>query len=170
MNEKSYLIEGRLADVLALVNYLSLINNDYASLGEIENNISPKPESNISWIGLCKAHPEFFSYNKDDQLFYLTYRKFNREKLSIDNTLNLVSTAKDLQDKEISRKNRNAHLIPLYIAVVSTLFSAFTIFYSNYSIEKTINNVLDSRDTKTELILNKKIILLQDEIDSLKNN
>ena len=167
MKSKSYLINGRLGDIIALINYLSLTKTDYAKQEKLIKEIGTKPQSTDSWIQLCKLHPEFFMYDTTKSLIYLTYRKYSTEKVSVDNTIKLIEIATALQDKELNRRNRNTHRIPLYIAILTTLFSVFTLLYGNHKIDESLKEMISKqKENKENYLL--KIDSLENKIDSFK--
>ena len=62
----SYLQEGRLADVLSLIQLLAFDASGYRSDEGMEANLGRKPISAKSWIDLAQAHPEFFRVRRQE--------------------------------------------------------------------------------------------------------
>lgn len=142
-----YLQKGRLQDVIAMLSFLALNNSDEIEGTDIEALIESKAKSSKSWILLVKDHPEFFHFDSTNKTISLSIRHHEPGKLNINQTFTLIETANSLHDRELQRRNRNAYLIPLYVAILSILFSAYTLYHNGKNLEDNLKEII-----KTELL------------------
>ena len=135
-SESSYLISGRLADVLTLIQILAFDPSARRSSDGLNKQLSTSPLSAGSWFEVGKLHPEFFRV--------LTGKEGQRESISLvarfvlepvalggggepktppltaDVTNNLMDLAVQLHDREMQRRDRwKTVLVPSAIAVVA---------------------------------------------------
>lgn len=150
MNTYKYLEKHRLTDIISLIQLLALHNNHYLEISVVTKAIGT-PDSCNDWKEIANNYPEFFFQNKVDKSISLAIRKLNTQKLSIAETLDLISIATSLHDKEILRKNRNSHFIPLIIAFLTIMFSAFSLIYSNVNLEKSLQKVIRKELERTKI-------------------
>jgi len=149
MKKYKYLKKHRLTDILSLLQLLALHNNQYLSIDEIKKSIG-SPDSSSNWDEIADNYAEFFFFNKSDKSISLAIRKLSPQKLSIAQTFDLINTATTLHDKEILRRNRNAHFIPLAIAFLTITFSAFSLIYSSFNLEKSLRKIIKEELHSTE--------------------
>ena len=124
-----YTKEGRLEDILALIQVLSQHEKSHRSEKGLTNELPQKPNSSESWIELASEHQEFFRVLKNrDYPVSLVIRHISEETgkdrppLSSDQTQTLLSTAIELHDRQNNRYNRWTVLIPIWVAVISGVF------------------------------------------------
>jgi hypothetical protein len=60
LRPSSYLAEGRLADVLALIQVLALDEHAHHSKDGLASKLQGPPRSAENWPQVAKRHPEFF--------------------------------------------------------------------------------------------------------------
>ena len=143
MKKYKYLANGRLADVITLIQVLGLIPSDFMEEAEIQEKILKTPSSCKLWSIIATEHPEFFLFEVSHGRIYLLLRYLERSKLSTEKTLTLITAANSLHDKELSQRNKNAYLVPLYISVVSTALSVLSLLYSVNKNEKIIRKAIN---------------------------
>jgi Flp pilus assembly protein CpaB len=120
-----YLKDGRLEDVLALIQVLALDEYAHRSEDGLKAELQSKPKSANSWTDLAKEHLEFFRVLKDGKnAISLVLRHVSedtgikRSPLHPEQTQALLNTAIELHDREIRRNQRWAILIPIWVAVI----------------------------------------------------
>ena len=125
-NKDKYLRDGRLEDVLALLQVLALDSKSHRSESGLKDELSAKPESASSWLELAKEHPEFFRVDNGRKYpvslvtrHVATDENKSRPPLSPEHTQALLSTAIEIHDRELKRRQRWAVLIPIWVAVIS---------------------------------------------------
>lgn len=124
-----YLIDGRLEDVLALIQVLALDTNSHRSEEGLNSELSYQPKSADTWVQLAKDHQEFFRVvgqkNKPISLVIRHVSKETGEKrppLTPDYTQSLLNTAIELHDRQLKRNQRWTVLIPIWVAVIGGIF------------------------------------------------
>lgn len=138
-SNSSYLEEGRLSDVLSLIQVLAF--HKYTSRTEeaIKEELKEQPFSANSWITLGKLHPEFFRVryneydNEDDKgnvnrvslvsRYVLPHENVNNKKsrpqLTPEIVNKLMEIAIELHDRQKSRAERWKIVTPMIIAILS---------------------------------------------------
>src|SRR5689334_21322171 len=56
----SYLKQGRLADVMALIQVLAYDRSAYRTESGLDEELQRKPQTGGTWMDLAREHPEFF--------------------------------------------------------------------------------------------------------------
>lgn len=122
----TYLEHGRLEDVLALIQLLALDEHAHRSEKGLCKDLQGTPHSKSRWIDLAAAHPEFFRVSTDGThrvslLSRHVTPKVNDDTkpLSPEFTLQLLTAAIELHDRQVSRAERWSYLIPVLAAVVA---------------------------------------------------
>ena len=123
--KEKYIKDGRLEDVLGLIQVLALDEESHRSESWLVTKLPAKPISSENWISLAKDHPEFFRV-VDGKRFpvSLVARHVSEEKgtkrppLTPEQTQSLLSTAIELHDRQIKRSQRWTVLIPIWVAVI----------------------------------------------------
>ena len=134
----TYLSEGRLADVLSLIQVLAYDRNTSRSEDGLRDELQRTPRSAPTWIELASQHPEFFRVRKKDDRtervallarYVLEYQPTQdgedekRPPLPPDITNKLMDTAIGLHDRQLTRSERwkviASLLIPMLIAVIA---------------------------------------------------
>jgi hypothetical protein len=138
MSEKSYRKEGRLAEVLALIQVLSYDKITSRSETGLSNELQSKPATHSSWIALAKEHTEFFRVRegadeedeKKKDLVSLVSRfvqpkvegEKNRSPLETDVVNKLMEIAVEIHDRQSERCDRFWKLyIPIIVALLALL-------------------------------------------------
>ena len=124
-NKGPYLKEGRLADVMALVQVLALDVNVERSEKGIKNVLQIVPVSADAWTTVAKEHPEFFRTRPDKQFaLSLISRRVLPEnaegyrRLSPEFVGQLLNTAVEIHDRQVRRDDRWTYLIPIWVALI----------------------------------------------------
>lgn len=141
IKKTKYLIENRLADVIALLQVLAFDKHYARSANGLEIELQGKPESATSWEKVAKEHPEFFRVKngKDDSEEIETPKislisrhvglsnQTNRsEPLSADLAKKYFETAIELHEIQKERSNRWLIWLPSLIAIISIVGNLFT--------------------------------------------
>ncbi len=130
---KKYLIEGRLEDVLALLQVLALDEHSHRSEDGLRAELSAGPSSASSWQELAREHHEFFRVvdGRAHPVSLVTRHVAEgsnkvRPPLSPEHAQTLLNTAIELHDRQLRRSQRWTVLIPLYVAIVAGIFAVLT--------------------------------------------
>ena len=122
----SYLSEGRLGEVLALIQVLAYGINTSRSEEGLQDELRKKPDSAESWIELCKSYQELFRvrYENDEEeekedkknrvslvsRYVLPHKVVNGKKKRplLDPTIvnKLMEIAIEIHDRQTSRSER----------------------------------------------------------------
>ena len=131
LGSTSYLKEGRLEDVHALIQFLAL--NKYAQRSDeaLDNAMQGAPISANSWREIAEQHRELFRVRDGGVNRVSLISRFSttplpndeREPLPHDFTEALLTTATNLHDRQLKRSERWVQLIPLWTAVLAALAS-----------------------------------------------
>ena len=130
--KSKYLIDGRLEDVLALIQVLALDKDSHRSEEGLKSELPARPSSSKSWLKLAKEHQEFFrvveSKKRPISLVTRHVSEETAEKrppLSPDHTQTLLNSAIELHDRQIRRSQRWAVMIPIWVAVIGGAVAVF---------------------------------------------
>ena len=133
MKPTRYKDPNRLADVMALIQVLAQGPNPIRTEDGLKKQLTEKPTSNAdSWIDIATNHREFFRVRPADDenpenVALIWRHALSKEKTDESNSLEPESTAKLLEiavsmhDRELTRSQRFAYLVPLAGAVLSGL-------------------------------------------------
>ncbi len=130
--KEKYVKNGRLEDVLSLLQVLALDDASHRSDGGLKNELSPVPVSADSWKDLAKDHPEFFrvaerkTYNISLVTRHVSKESGKRPPLTPEHTQALLNTAIELHDRQIRRSQRWTVLIPIWAALASGILILIT--------------------------------------------
>ena len=131
--KNKYLKEGRLEDVMALVQVLALDKDSHRSEEGVKTELSSQPRSADSWTQLAKEHLEFFRVveSRDHSISLVTRHVSEdtgekRPPLSAEHTQALLNAAIELHDRQIKRSLRWTVLIPIWVAVISGIVVLLT--------------------------------------------
>jgi len=129
----AYTKPGRLSDVLALIQVLSLDEYTHRTESGITEELQSDPSSSDSWIELAREHPEFFRVRADDKNLSLVARHVmprgasgNKEPLSSDIMQKLLQTAIDLHDRQVKAKEWWKTWIPVASTILAGLIACGT--------------------------------------------
>lgn len=133
-----YLKEGRLEDVLALIQVLALDKDSHRSEEGLKSELPARPSSSDSWLQLAKEHQEFFRVvdGKNHPISLVTRHVSDeagqkRPPLSPEHTQTLLNSAIELHDRQIRRSQRWTVLIPIWVAVIGGIFAVIKVLVSN---------------------------------------
>lgn len=138
-NSNPYLKEGRLADVLSLIQVLGLDSLTYRSetgsdgedgKGGLTHELKAKPSSADSWLTIAKEHKEFFRVDETKKYpislicrhIYKTSPTLNEEEFDRSFIHQLMSVAIELHDREVKRAQGWTFYIPIWVAAISGAF------------------------------------------------
>lgn len=131
----SYLTEGRLADVLALIQVLALDEHAHRSERGLASELQGVPRSADSWPQLAEHHPEFFRVAPTgERRVSLVARHVtphavdDRAPLASDYTSKLLQLAVELHDRELRRSQYWHVWVPLIVAFTAGVFTLFGIW------------------------------------------
>ncbi len=135
-----YAENSRLADVMALIQVLSLDKHAHRSESGLNDELQGSPKSGGSWEEVAGQHPEFFRVKESG-----TYKislvarhvqqrddKGVREILTSDFVGKLLQAAIELHDREMERKNYWKAYIPIVVAITAGLFTVFGVFIKSW--------------------------------------
>ncbi len=134
MDSRNYLINGRLADVLALIQVLAYDKITNRSEQGLAEEFQTKPVSADAWLLMASEHPEFFRVRevKDDSdtkkdLVSLISRYVlprienskNRPALDISTVNKLMEIAIEIHDRQVQQRDRWRLFVPIIVAVIA---------------------------------------------------
>lgn len=138
MKKQRYTINGRLEDILALIQVLALHEHSHRSDGGLQNELPEKPKSSESWLTLADEHFEFFRVvERKTNSISLVARHLSlnenkkRPPLSSQQTETLLNTAIELHDRQIKRENQWAIYIPIWVAAIGGLITVIKFLIEN---------------------------------------
>lgn len=124
-----YLADGRLEDVLALIQVLALDKDSHRSEAGLQSELPERPHSADSWLKLASDHQEFFRVveTKNHPISLVTRHVADeagakRPPLSPEHTQALLNAAIELHDRQVRRSQRWTVLIPVWVALIGGLF------------------------------------------------
>lgn len=136
MNKKpAYLQEGRLADVLALIQVLAYDRDSYRSEDGLQRELQRLPATRNTWMDLASQHPEFFRVTNEPSKLriallarYVLQREetedgIKKPPLKIAVTNKLMELAITLHDKQLERHDRWKTWAPMIIAIIAAIAS-----------------------------------------------
>jgi hypothetical protein len=130
--DKQYLEAGRLADVMALIQVLSLDEHAHRSEDGLVKELQGSPRSGLaSWSEVGKMHPEFFRVAPEREhpvsliARHVTPRDENQERgpMSPEFVGQLLKTAIELHDREVRWSERGRYLLPIWLGAASVVGS-----------------------------------------------
>lgn len=128
MAPQKYAKPDRLADVLALIQVLALDPYAHRSESGIKDDLQGQPRSALNWRELAQEHPEFFRVGNDEKLnISLVARHVvpgeDGRKLEIGFIGKLIETAIELHDREMTRREKAKHIVPIVVAIIAAAAS-----------------------------------------------
>jgi hypothetical protein len=140
MSGKSeYLLPGRLANVLALIQVLAMDEHAHRSEDGLKSELQGLPRSAGTWPEVAQKHPEFFRVKPDGEhrvsliARHVTPRdESGRHPLPADYTSKLLELAVELHDREV-RRSQSWHVwLPLLGVVVGGLLALFGVWLKSW--------------------------------------
>lgn len=127
----------RLADVMALIQVLSLCENTKRSEKGLKAELQRVPMTATSWTDLAKRHAEFFRVRTEDEGDLEAHRismvaravmpkrpgDNKRDPLPSDIVGKLLDIAITLHDREIARRDAWKTFVPVAAAIIAGLFA-----------------------------------------------
>lgn len=130
-----YLINGRLADVLVLIQVLALDEDAHRSDEGLSVELQGAPRSSQDWPSIAEQHPEFFRVVPvGKNRVSLVARHVSpcvgggRPILAPDYTSKLLELAVELHDRELGRSQRWQIWIPVIAAITAGIFMLFSVW------------------------------------------
>lgn len=134
-NSSPYLMRGRLADVLALIQVLALDESAHRSDDGLNSELQGSPHSADSWSAIAEQHPEFFRVAPSGtNRVSLVARHVSaptaekRPILASDYTSKLLQLAIELHDREAKRAQHWHIWMPVIVAVTAGVFTLFGVW------------------------------------------
>jgi len=131
----SYLSEGRLADVLALIQVLALDVHAHRSEDGLTSELQGPPRSAASWPQIAERHPEFFRTSPTGEnrvslvaRHVMPRSEEGRPSLPSDYVSKLMELAVELHDRELSRSQGWHVWVPIIVALTAGAFTLFGIW------------------------------------------
>jgi hypothetical protein len=126
----NYLKPNRLADILALIQVLSLDKLSKRSENGIFSELKITPKSSVNWITVASEHPEFFRVDNDKKqpisLIARHVTELNENgvrELPIDFVKNLFDLALELFKIEKENENKWKIWIPVIAVTVAAIIN-----------------------------------------------
>lgn len=134
--DKQYLAEGRLADVIALIQVLALDPHTHRTEDGLLRDLSEGPKSAASWTDVGKSHPEFFRVRVkpgESTLVSLVSRHVIPEiggvrVLPPDFAGQLIEAAINLHDRQVRRDERWTYLVPIWVSLLGGIFALIVVY------------------------------------------
>jgi hypothetical protein len=129
VTKRPYTKSGRLSDVLALIQVLSLDKYTHRTESGLIEELQGPPSSSQSWTILAMEHPEFFRVAKDGEnpLSLIARHVITRDDstgikvLPSELVYPLLQTAIDMHDRQVSEAERWKYLVPIWPALITGL-------------------------------------------------
>ncbi len=128
--EREYATPERLADVMALIQVLSLHKWSVRTEEGSRHTLQGPPRSGVNtWYELAEAHPEFFRVDRQrDRVSLVSRYVMPKEEeggklLSPEFVGSLLQAAIDIHDRQVRRCERWTYLIPIWVALIIGLLA-----------------------------------------------
>jgi|SRR5579863_83969 len=135
MNKGPYTKAGRLQDVLALIQVLSLDDDAHRSESGLFRELQANPSSSTSWTTLASEHTEFFRIAGEERnsvslvaRHVVPRDEHGIRKLPSDFVHLLLQTAIELHDRQVSASENWKYLVPLGAALIGSLTTLLTLW------------------------------------------
>ncbi|MEH0020731.1 MAG: hypothetical protein V6Z89_13810 [Desulfobacter sp.] len=135
MSKSKYLREGRLPEVLALIQVLAYDKITNRSEQGLAKELQSKPVSAESWVDLAKQHPEFFRVRQGEDeenggkkdlvslISRFVLKKIsgsnNRPMLAADIVNKLMEIGIEIHDRQVLQRDRWKLYTPIIVAVIA---------------------------------------------------
>jgi hypothetical protein len=127
--KRPYTKAGRLPEVLALIQVLSLDEYTHRSESGMVGELQGDPSSSDSWTQIAREHPEFFRVKSDDKNIALVARHVmprdgagKKPALPSETMQKLFQTAIDLHDRQVVAAEWWKSFMPLWAALIGGVF------------------------------------------------
>ncbi|HEI6926718.1 TPA: hypothetical protein SK292_001391 [Yersinia enterocolitica] len=143
MNKSPYLLDGRLSDVMAMIQVLALSEKTRRTEEGMTGELQGPPKSAANWIAVGLQHREFFRVKPEGpkpahiSLIARNAQEATQDEggeqkrplLSSDATAKLMQLAVDLHARQLQRSEAwRTTVIPIVIAVLAAVASIFSAF------------------------------------------
>jgi len=132
MSKTAYTTPGRLQEVLALIQVLSLDEYSHRTESGMVAELQGNPSSSDSWTDLAREHPEFFRVRSDDKNIALVARHVmprdgdRKRELPSEIMQKLFQTAIDLHDRQKAAAEWWKSFMPLWAALIGGIFGTIS--------------------------------------------
>ncbi len=145
-NKRPYLIESRLADIIALIQVLGLDKRGHRGETGLRQELQGIPKSASSWSQIAIQHPEFFRLDETlEHGISLIARHVTEPNesgiraLSLDLIKKLIEIAIELHDRQKERADKWKIWLPIITVILAGIINVAVTLYSN-SNNETSNN------------------------------
>lgn len=139
-----YSHDGRLSDVMALIQVLALDDSAHRSEEGLKNELQGKPSSAESWENLAKQHLEFFRVRKSGthtvSLISRHVLPEGERNLPPELIGQLLEAAIQLHDRELERKFHWKIYIPIIVVVTAGIFTLVGAYIKEPASPETTHN------------------------------
>ncbi len=129
-----YADSNRLADVMALIQVLSLDKHTHRSEEGLKEELQGKPCSSDTWSEIAEQHPEFFRIRKTGThtvslvaRHVLPKNEEGTRELPPDFVGKLLQAAIEIHDRQLDRSRHWRAYIPIIVALTAGFFTLFGI-------------------------------------------
>jgi hypothetical protein len=133
-----YLLPGRVADVLALIQVLALDESAHRSEDGLASELQGPPRSANTWPEMARKHPEFFRVKPDGEhrvsliaRHVMPKDEFGRRPFPADYTSKLLELAVELHDREVRRSQDWQVWLPILGVVIGGLLALLGVWLSS---------------------------------------
>lgn len=129
------MVQGRLSDVLALIQVLALDEHAHRSEVGLASELQGQPRSASTWPEVAARHPEFFRVRPSGEhrvslvARHVTPRdETGLRQVPAEYTAKLLELAVELHDREARRAQAWQIWIPLIVALTAGVFTLFGVW------------------------------------------
>jgi len=125
----NYLEQGRLSDVLALIQVLALGEHTHRSEKGLVADLQGQPSSSTTWSEIAKEHPEFFRFNpaedKTHQISLISRHILpgDDDKVTPEYTEKLLRLAIELHDRQMKRSEEWKVWVPTLTSIAAAIIA-----------------------------------------------
>ena len=135
----AYLKQGRISDVLALIQVLAFDQAAHRSEDGLREELQGSPASAAHWVDVASEHPEFFRvYPTAGHGVSLIARHVGpkagsgREILSADFTRQLMEMALEIHDRQVRRHEKWTVYLPLIASSLAAVIALIGVILQLY--------------------------------------
>ncbi|MFT3795228.1 hypothetical protein [Flavobacterium sp.] len=139
-NNRPYLIENRLSDILALIQVLGLDKRGHRGESGLQEELQGPPKSALTWTELAIEHPEFFRADKTKEHGISLIARHVTEpnengirELSFDLIKKLIEIAIELHDRQKEMADKWKIWLPIIAVVVAGFVNVIVTLSTNSS-------------------------------------
>ncbi|MCR5863553.1 hypothetical protein LRS05_16130 [Flavobacterium sp. J372] len=127
---RPYLQEGRLADIIALIQVLALDKRGHRGENGLREELNGKPKSAESWTNIAISHPEFFRADQTVEygISLIARHVIDRNEKGVRDVpleliKKLIEIAIELHDRQKERADRWKIWLPVIVVIVAGLIN-----------------------------------------------